>query len=461
MALTAFRLVHAGRRLTLALCTACASASLATLAFAAPASAETSACNLYASVTGSNSNPGSAAAPLRTISALLSHLHAGQTGCLASGQTFDEGASIHGSEAHGSEGAPITVTSTDTSAPALINGRVVTETGADWLTFTHLDFSYSEHGYPSITVGSAHTTWTYDDITAPTTICFNLINSSWGTALDTLIEHDRIHGCGSQETFLCNQNVPLCETPPNDGFYIHAVYIGGGRNTTVRNDYLYDNADRAVQMRSGAEGVVVEHNIMDGNGEGVIFGDGTTGATVQWNIITNSHSRCGELAGCYDYGASEYNAAGSNLLARNDVYGNQCALTLPTCWPNIGNIEKMGHVTVERNVEVPPLYANAAAGDYSLQSGSPALGYGPDTAQPEGSSGSSAGSSAGSGTGTGSGTASSPPPREQSVAGHHGVRSGSARVASSRQARRGSRRAPRRHRRRRRRHHTRAARRRA
>ncbi|HEX3511610.1 MAG TPA: right-handed parallel beta-helix repeat-containing protein [Solirubrobacteraceae bacterium] len=387
MARNASRLFNAGCRFTLALCTVLASSTLITFISAAPAAAETPSCDLYASVTGNNASSGSAAAPLRTISALLSHLHAGQTGCLASGQTFNEGVSIHSGESHGAEGAPVTLTSAQPSAPALINGRVATETGADWLTFTHLDFTYSEHGLPSITVGSAHTTWTYDDVTAPTTICFNLINSSWGLAQSTLIEHDRVHNCGSQETFLCNQNIPTCETPPNDGFYLHAVYVGGGRNTTIRNNYLYDNADRGVQMRSGAEGVIVEHNIIDGNGEGVIFGDGASHATVQWNIITSSHSRCGELGSCYDYAASEYNAVGSNLLAHNDVYGNQCAQAVPACWPNVGNVEKMGHVTVEQNLEAAPRYVDAAAGDYTLQSGSPAVGYGPDTAQPGGSSG--------------------------------------------------------------------------
>jgi hypothetical protein len=350
---------------------------------AASLSSESPTCNLYASVNGNNAGSGSAAAPLRTISALLARLRPGQTGCLASGQTFNENVSITDANSHGAPGEPVTLTSVEPLTPARINGRVVTETGADWLTFSHLDFTFSQHSPPSITVGSIHTSWIYDDITAPKTTCFDLISSpTWGVARRTLIEHDRIHGCGAQETFLCNQNIPLCETPPNDGFFIHGLYIGGGRTTTVRNNYFYGNADRAVQMRSGAAGVVVEHNIMDGNGEGIIFGDGAGNAKVQWNIITNSRSRCGELTGCYDYGASEYRAGLSNLLAHNDVYGNQCALATPRCWPNVGNIESMDRVTVEQNIEVNPLYVNSAAGNYSLKAGSPALGYGPDTAQP-------------------------------------------------------------------------------
>jgi hypothetical protein len=368
----------------------------------APTLAETSkaTCNLYASTGGSDSNTGSSSSPLRTLKALIGDLQAGQTGCLVAGQTFDEGVVLHNGESHGAEGAPVTITSASPEDPALINGRVVTETGADWLIFTHLRFTYSEYGLPSITIGSKHTVWTWDDVTAPTAICFNLVNSSYGLAEWTLIEHDRVHGCGSAEKFVCNKNITFCETPPNDGFFIHGIYVGGGKQTTIRNNYIYENADRGVQMRAGAENVVVEHNILDRNGEGAIFGDGATRTTVQWNIITNSHSPCGEIAGCYDYGASEYNAVAPNLLANNDLYGNQCAFSQPLCYPNQGNVETMAEVTVEHNLEANPLYVNPSEHNYTLQATSPVLGYGPDTAQPSQTTAGTSGSESTSGSGS-------------------------------------------------------------
>jgi parallel beta-helix repeat protein len=347
-----------------------------------PAMAEgPSACSLYASSAGSDASSGSSSAPLQTAAALIKHLQAGQTGCLDSGQTF-EGFSLHSGDSHGSEGAPVTITSTNPEEPAIISGRVSTGTGADWLTFTRLRFTFNGTGVPSPTVGSNHTSWTYDDISAPHTICFNLVNGSWGVAENTLIEHDRVHNCGSLERFVCNENTSSCEAPPNDGFFIHGVYVGGARSTTIRNNYIYENADRGVQVRSGSNGVLIEHNIIDGNGEGIIFGDGATNVTAKYNIITNSHSPCGEKTGCYDYGASEYNAVAPNLLASNDVYGNQCANPSPACYPNRGNIETMAHVAVAANVEVDPQYTNAAAHNYTLQASSPVLGDGPDTAQP-------------------------------------------------------------------------------
>jgi Right handed beta helix region len=342
----------------------------------------TPSCSLYASTSGSDSNSGSSSAPLRTVAALIKRVQAGHSGCLASGQTFNESVTLRAGETHGAEGAPVTITSVNPETPAVVNGRFVTQTGADWLTFTHLTFTWNESGVPSPTVGSKHTTWTYDDISAPQTICFSLINSSWGIAENTLIEHDRIHNCGSLDNFVCNENTTFCSTKPNDGFYLHGVYVAGGRNTTIRNNYIYKNADRGVQVRSGSNGVIIEHNVIDRNGEGIIFGDGATNVTAKYNIITNSHSPCGEKASCYDYAASEYNAVAPNLLANNDAFGNQCAYAPPACWPNQGNIETMSNVTVTGNVEVDPQYVNGAEANYTLLASSPVLGYGPDTAQP-------------------------------------------------------------------------------
>jgi parallel beta-helix repeat protein len=348
-----------------------------------PALAETlPSCSLYAATSGSDANSGSSSSPLRTAAALIKRVQAGQTGCLASGQSFNENVTVRSGETHGAEGAPVTITSVNPASPAVINGRFVTETGADWLTFTHLAFTYSEHGNPSPTVGSKHTTWTYDDITAPTTICFNLVNGSWGVAENTLIEHDRIHNCGSLEKFVCNENSTFCSTPPNDGFFIHGVYVGGARSTTIRNNYIYENADRGVQVRSGSNGVLIEHNIIDRNGEGIIFGDGATNVTARYNIITNSHAPCGEKAFCYNYGALEYNAVAPNFLANNDIYGNQCASGPIACFP-VANVGSMSHVSVEHNTEVDPQYVNGAAHEYTLRATSAVAGYGPDASLTE------------------------------------------------------------------------------
>ena len=40
----------------------------------------------------------------------------------------------------------------------------------------------------------------------------------------------------------------------------------------IRDNWIYDNADRGVQLYPDADGTVVTGNVIDGNGEGVIFG---------------------------------------------------------------------------------------------------------------------------------------------------------------------------------------------
>jgi streptogramin lyase len=325
-------------------------------------------CDLYASTAGSDSNPGTQLLPLRTTKALIEHLSAGQAGCLASGQVFNETeVDIRRGQSHGAEGAPVTITSTDPEVPATIDGRVVTFPGANWITFAHLRLVFNgtgSGGLPSPTVGSAHTSWTYDEVTGEGTdmICFNTINDpTYGTAEDTLIEHDRIHDCG----------VPFISVE-DSGYHDHGIYDLGIR-TTIRNDYIYGNSSKGVLLRGG-KGAVVEHNVIDGNSSGVLFGDMTPeGDTFAWNIVTGSGPAfcaiCGDNYGLWTYGG----IGPGNSAKHNDFFGNRSGMIAP----GVGSL-----LTLESNVEVDPQYTNAFVHDYTLEPTSPLLGFGPDTAQP-------------------------------------------------------------------------------
>ena len=108
-----------------------------------------------------------------------------------------------------------------------------------------------------------------------TAICFDLIDSTtWGVAHYTTIDSSRIHGCGE-----------LPSTNQDHGIYISGYYA------TVTNNYIYDNADRGVQLR-GSQNGTIQHNVIDRNGEGVIFGDQVTSNNdVSNNIVSNSNIR--------------------------------------------------------------------------------------------------------------------------------------------------------------------------
>ncbi len=322
----------------------------------------TGSCTLYGSPSGNDANKGTKSAPLKTVPALLAKLKAGQTGCLAAGSY--EGFTTHGGESHATAGSPVTITSTDPLAPATIAGRVVTTPGADYLSFTHLHFADSETRTPSVTIGSAHTTWSDDDVTAPKTICFETVGSGqYGPASDTLIERDRVHNCG--QPFKCDADEAPCDEPPNDGYFIHGLYDLGVR-TTVRNSYFYDIASKGILLR-GSKGSVIEHNVIDGNGSGVLFGDLTPeNDTVRWNLITDSGGVCKT---CLSYfGVWTFGSVGAgNVVSKNDVFGNES-----------GNFGSRSGVKVSENIEVDPKYVDAAQHDYTLELDSPALGYGPE-----------------------------------------------------------------------------------
>ena len=169
------------------------------------------------------------------------------------------------------------LTSADPASPATIKGRIVTFPGGDWITFTQLKLDGVNAGaLPSPTVGSDHVTFSNVDVTNEhTAICFDLINSTtWGVAHYTTIDSSRIHGCGE-----------LPSTNQDHGIYISGYYA------TITNNYIYDNADRGVQLR-GSQNGTIQHNVIDRNGEGVIFGDQVTSNNdVSNNIVSNSNIR--------------------------------------------------------------------------------------------------------------------------------------------------------------------------
>jgi hypothetical protein len=350
-----------------------------------------STCSLYASNSGNDRNAGTRTAPFATLKKLLDSLAAGQTGCLESGQTFDNEPNstgrgslvVRAGETHGAEGAPVTITSTDPAHPATIGHSVSLLNGADWITFTHLIFRWAipkpwacwnSEGNPfecpgeptnpedhvQIAVSSKHSSWTYNEVTSENTnICFNLTNYGGGYAEHTLIEHNVIHECGPPVV----HGFPVVNE--EWGWHAHGVY-DYGRYTLIKNNYIYDNSRNGVVFYASGEGSVAEHNIIDHNGEGILFGSNKN-ETAQWNIITNSTSP----RGSGDYGIGSFEPGPGNVATKNCLYNNAS-----------GELAAPGVTTSENKTHTNPLYADAVKHEYTLQSGSPCLGYGPDTVQP-------------------------------------------------------------------------------
>ncbi len=379
------------RASALGLCTA--AAGLAALLAGSPARAESaaSACSKFASTQGSDAASGSASEPYATLQKLVSSLQPGQTGCLQSGQVFDssENVTLEEGEVNGQPGAPVTITSTEPSNPAIITHSLSLAKGADWITFTHLVFRWSmpkpwtcwnAAGNPTgftcpltntqpedpedatqIAVNAHHDSFTYDDVSSEgTDICINSGSWNGSTSEYLLIEHDRIHDCGPAITGAKKVN-------EENGWHDHGVY-DYGKFTLIKNNYIYDNSRNGILFYPTGEGGVAEHNIIDGNGNGITFGPNRN-AVARYNIITNSSSVCGKR--CFDTGISSNESGAGNEASHNCLDNNLS-----------GEIVVANVALRENKLDTNPQYLDAANHEYALAANSPCLGYGPDTAQP-------------------------------------------------------------------------------
>jgi hypothetical protein len=395
--LAQYRNVHMAVIVVAAVMAACFVGVQAPSGFAQTPFAEGSSpsCNLYASTSGSDSNAGTQSAPFRSLSKLVSSLRAGQTGCLQSGETFDSNGNValEAGEAHGEEGRPVTITSTDPGEPATITHSLAIEAGVNYLTIEHVDFNWTvpkpwvcwnaegnivpgkiisgpgkcATGTPyaesavQIAIGGKGDSLNYDEITnSDTNIC--IVGGSHGEG--DVLEHDRIHDCGpTVETSQSGFPVVNEET----GWHSHGVY-DFSRGMSIKNNYIYDNSRDGVLLYGGGEGAVVEHNLIDHNGAGIWFGDDSNDRAA-WNIVTDSTSP----RGVADYGiGSDY--PGSGNVAEDNCLGGNLS----------GEVQEGGFAASNNKTGVNPLYLNAQRHEYTLSADSPCLGYGPDTAQPVG-----------------------------------------------------------------------------
>lgn len=328
-----------------AILAAVATAALCVLAGALPAHAQATVsvnCSLYAAPAGSDRAPGTVDQPFATVQRLANGLAAGQTGCVRGG-AFNENVTI---TRGGSAGAPVTIASYP-GERATLTGRLWVHQGADYVTVANMNLNgRNPEALPSPDINAAHTTFSGNDVTNEhTAICFDVgSDTTYGRATYTVIQGNRIHDCGT---------LPA-------GNHDHGIYVESSTGATILENVIYDNADRGIQLYPDAQQSRIERNIIDANGEGVIFsgdfGLASSNNTVANNLITNSTLRA-EVESWYPAG----NPVGqSNVVAGNCVWGGVT-----------GTIREEVGFTASDNTTSNPDYADAAAGDYRINSASP------------------------------------------------------------------------------------------
>jgi parallel beta-helix repeat protein len=307
-------------------CLACAKAS------AAP-------CTLVAATSGSDHNRGTTARPFRTVQRLADKLRAGQLGCVRGG-VYREDVKIK----HGGRDATrrLTIESYEGERATLV-GRLYLPRASRYVTIAQMNLNgRNRSSLPSPTVNSEDAEFTGDDVTNEHTgICFILGSSGYGRAKRTVISANRIHDCGREPSH--NQD--------------HGIYVAESDGARITNNVIFKNADRGIQLFPDAQNTVIQHNVIDGNGEGITFsGDGTSSnnTLVEFNLITNAKIR---------YDVESYYPDGTPRGVNNVVRSN-CIFA--GAQGTIG--EESGYTAKVGNKAVNPQYASVAAGNYAVPS---------------------------------------------------------------------------------------------
>ena len=163
-----------------------------------------------------------------------------------------------------------------------------------------------------------------------------------------VIERNRIHDCG--------------ELPSTNKD--HGIYLSEARNTIVRDNWIYDNADRGIQLYHDADGSRITGNVIEGNGDGIVV-NGEGSSVSEDNVIEGN-----VIAGSYR-GFNVYSGH-SGPVGRGNVLRDNCVWATGARSPydeNGGVMLPARNYTAAGNVVAEPQFANSAAGDYRLQQG--------------------------------------------------------------------------------------------
>jgi parallel beta-helix repeat protein len=247
------------------------------------------------------------------------------------------------------------------SAPgerATWRGRIVLAGRRDKLVALNLDGSAGPRcrrgtscsTLPSPTITAADVVISDSDVTNPRAgICIHPRRWRSGRPDHFVIERNRIHDCGRR--------------PPTN--HDHGIYVADGRHGLIRDNVIYGNADRGIQLYPEAFRTTIVRNTVDGNGSGLIFSQRSARNAVRDNVFTNAQVR---------WNAESWRLSGvGNRFVDNCVrpgnpdpgYNRNGGVRLPE------RVAQSGTVAISRET-----YRDRGRGDFRLAEGSPCAGKG-------------------------------------------------------------------------------------
>jgi nitrous oxidase accessory protein NosD len=269
------------------------------------------ACSKWASPGGLDTNAGTQAAPYKNPGKLVASLSAGQVGCL-------RGGSYGAGEVFSVNKSNITLRSAPGETATLYKGTYIPN-GANHVTLQNLKLDGTKnrvgtYGYlVSLNVTGDDARILGNEIVNRNTaaerggMCVYLGESSSVIANRTLIQGNRIHGCGD----------PGPAPNGSVGSRQHGIYVNWAHDTDVAGNTVYNVSGRGIQLYRDADRTMIRGNVIDRTGTGIQFAGGagyaTDYATARNNVITNSTSGA-NIMQWWETGVGRGNVAKDNCL---------------------------------------------------------------------------------------------------------------------------------------------------
>jgi hypothetical protein len=301
--------------------------------------------------------------PGADVATAVQNAAAGAVVCLSPG-TYAVSGSPAIVSANGTSSAPVTLTSANPASPATIDGRFVTHTPTQYLTISHLRFTWNSASESTMVLGGSHVTLSHNDVSGGgETICINASDDQGNYPLTlSTIDHNRIHDCG-------NPNDPNPVIGDGDKGHAQGVYTNpNASDLDISNNYCYRVAARCYQERFGHNDDWT-HNTADFENWAYHFGDGNP----------HDNTMTGNISGPDHY---RYTSSGFYHGGDLSVFGGGTNETFSSnCWQGETN-GPLGNVTMTNNTVATVQFMDAANGNFHLKPNTPCQGFGPTGSTP-------------------------------------------------------------------------------
>jgi hypothetical protein len=275
-------------------------------------------------------------AAFRTINKMLASLSNGQTGCLEEGTYVEDVTFPKG----GSSANPITLAASP-GARAVLRGVLTIPDTADNVAIVGLvlDGANASKSATPLIRGD-RVALRGNEITNAGADCVTLGDPTFGVAKTISVDGNRIHGCKA------------------------GVVASFAESSSIVHNFIFDNTGDGVSMFPNGDSILIEHNVIDGNGNGVLFGSDGKVVSINGNVRLNviSHSTGFNVYSMFPMAVGTGNNATMNCL----WMGGKGDVVMP-----------MKGFSAKDNVTANPMFVDRAAKDFRLAPGSPCLGMGP------------------------------------------------------------------------------------